>query len=157
MESITPFIWFDTQAEQAAKFYTTVFKNSKILRIARYSKGSPGKPGSVMTVNFRILGQEFTALNGGPVFKLTPAISFVVHCKSQKEIDFHWRKLSAGGKKMQCGWLQDKYGVSWQIVPDVLIELLTGRDPAKVERVTNALMKMVKIDIKRLRHAAAKA
>src|ERR1017187_6544257 len=155
MQKITPFFWFDKQAEQAARFYTSVFKGSGILGIARYGKGSPGKPGSVMTVKFRILGQEFTALNGGPVFKFTPAISFVVHCRSQKAVDYYWRKLSMGGKKVQCGWLEDKYGVSWQIVPDVLIELLTGNDPAKAERVMKAMMKMVKLDIKRLQRAAA--
>src|ERR1017187_50582 len=131
MQKITPFLWFDGQAEQAARFYTSVFKGSRILDVARYSKGTPGKPGSVMTVRFRVLGQEFTALNGGPVYKFTPAISFVVHCRSQKEVDYYWRKLSMGGKKVQCGWLEDKYGVSWQLVPDVLIELLTGNDPAK--------------------------
>jgi predicted 3-demethylubiquinone-9 3-methyltransferase (glyoxalase superfamily) len=156
MQKITPFLWFDKQAEQAAKFYTSVFKGSGILGIARYGKGSPGKPGSVMTVKFRILGQKFTALNGGPVFKFTPAISFVVHCRSQKEVDYYWQKLSMGGKKVQCGWLEDKYGVSWQIVPDVLIELLTGNDPAKAERVMKAMMKMVKLDIKLLQRAAAK-
>jgi predicted 3-demethylubiquinone-9 3-methyltransferase (glyoxalase superfamily) len=156
MKKITPFLWFDKQAEEAAKFYTTVFKGSKILGIARYTKGTPGKPGSVITVKFRILGQEFTALNGGPVFKFTPAVSFVVHCRSQREIDYYWRRLSAGGKKVQCGWLEDKYGVSWQVVPDVLVDLLTGNDPARAERVMKAVMKMVKLDIKRLRRAAAK-
>jgi predicted 3-demethylubiquinone-9 3-methyltransferase (glyoxalase superfamily) len=154
MQHITPFLWFDKQAEQAAKFYTSVFKDSKVVGIARHSKGSPGKPGSVMTVSFRILGQEFTALNGGPVFKFTPAVSFVVHCQSQKEVDYYWRRLSAGGKKVQCGWLEDKFGVSWQIVPDELIELLMSRDPEKAERVTKAMMKMVKLDIRRLKWAA---
>jgi len=156
-QSITPFLWFDKQAEQAVKFYTSVFKGSKILGIARFTKGSPGKPGSVMTVRFRILGQEFTALNGGPEFRFTPAISFVVHCRTQKEVDTYWRKLSAGGKKVQCGWLEDKYGMSWQIVPDVLIDLLAGKDPVKAERVMKAMMAMVKLDIKRLRRAAAKS
>ncbi len=156
MQNITPFLWFDRQAEQAAKFYTSVFKDSKVLDIARYSVASYGKAGSVMTVRFRILGQEFTALNGGPVFKFTPAISFVVHCRSQREVDYYWRRLSAGGKKVQCGWLEDKFGVSWQVVPDMLIALITSRDTAKAERVTRAMMKMVKLDIKRLRRAAAK-
>jgi predicted 3-demethylubiquinone-9 3-methyltransferase (glyoxalase superfamily) len=156
MQIITPFLWFDTQAEKAAKFYTSVFKDSKIVALTRYGKGTPGRPGSVMTISFRIMGQEFTALNGGPVFKFTPAISFVVHCQNQKEIDYYWRRLSAGGKKVQCGWLQDKFGVSWQIVPDALIELLTGDDAAQAERVTKAMMKMVKLDIGRLRRAAAK-
>ncbi len=157
MPKITPFLWFDNKAEQAARFYTSIFKGSKTLDIARYGKGSPGKPGSVMTVRFRILGQEFTALNGGPVFKITPAVSFVVHCKTQREVDYYWRRLSAGGKEVQCGWLEDRYGVSWQIVPDVLIRLLTGTDRAKAERVTTAMMKMVKLDIKGLRRAALKA
>jgi predicted 3-demethylubiquinone-9 3-methyltransferase (glyoxalase superfamily) len=154
MKKITPFLWFDTQAEQAAQFYASVFRNSRILDIARYSKGSPGKAGSVMTVRFRLLGQEFTALNGGPMYKFTPAISFVVHCKTQKEVDAYWRKLTAGGRQVQCGWLVDKYGVSWQIVPDILIELLTSGDASKAERVTQAMLKMVKLDIKRLRRAA---
>jgi predicted 3-demethylubiquinone-9 3-methyltransferase (glyoxalase superfamily) len=156
MKKITPFLWFDRQAEEAAKYYTSVFKGSKILGITRYGKGAPGKPGSVMTVSFRILGQDFTALNGGPQFKLTPAVSFVVHCGSQKEIDHYWRRLSAGGRKVQCGWLVDKYGLSWQIVPDALVDLLTGDDPARSERVMKAVMKMVKLDIKGLRRAAAK-
>ena len=157
MKKITPFLWFDNKAEQAAKFYTSVFKGSKIRAITRYSEGSPGKPGSVMTVSFNILGQEFTALNGGPVYKITPAVSFVVHCSTQKEVDTYWRKLTAGGgKEIQCGWLQDKFGVSWQIVPDLLIELLTEKDPAKVKRVTLAMLKMVKLDIRLLRAAAAK-
>jgi predicted 3-demethylubiquinone-9 3-methyltransferase (glyoxalase superfamily) len=156
MQKITPFLWFDKQADQAARFYTSVFKGSRTTAVTRYGKGSPGKPGSVMTANFRIMGQEFTALNGGPVYKFTPAVSFVVHCQSQKEVDYYWRKLSAGGKKVQCGWLEDKFGVSWQIVPDVLIELLTGNDPARSERVMKAMMKMVKLDIKRLQLAAAK-
>lgn len=154
MQKITPFLWFDKQAEPAARFYTSVFKHAKILDIARYGEGSPGKPGSVMTVKFRLLGQEFVALNGGPAFQLTPAISFVVNCQTQKEIDYYWRKLSAGGKKVQCGWLEDKYGVSWQIVPTVLPRLLTGRDPARAARVMQALMKMIKLDIKTLRQAA---
>jgi predicted 3-demethylubiquinone-9 3-methyltransferase (glyoxalase superfamily) len=154
MQKITPFLWFDKQAEQAARYYCSIYRNSKILDVARYSEGSPGKPGSVMTVRFRIQGQEFTALNGGPVYKITPAISFVVHCKTQKEVDRYWRKLSAGGTKIQCGWLVDRYGVSWQIVPDILIELLTSKDAAKAERVMKAMLKMVKLDIKRLRRAA---
>ncbi|HKB92007.1 MAG TPA: VOC family protein [Opitutaceae bacterium] len=155
MQKITPFLWFDKQAEQAVKFYTSVFKDSKTLGVARYSEGSPGKPGSVMTVNFRILGQEFVALNGGPVFKFTPAISFVVDCKTQKEVDYYWRKLSAGGRKVQCGWLEDKFGVSWQVVPTVLVDLLSGKDAAKAERVTKAMLKMIKLDIKQLRAAAS--
>jgi predicted 3-demethylubiquinone-9 3-methyltransferase (glyoxalase superfamily) len=155
MQKITPFLWFDTQAEQAARFYTSVFKKSKILAIARYPKGAPGKTGSVMTVMFRILGQEFTALNGGPQYKFSMATSFVVHCKTQAEVDHYWRRLTAGGKEIQCGWLVDKYGMAWQVVPDALIELLTSKDKAKAQRVTMAMMQMVKLDIKRLRAAAA--
>jgi predicted 3-demethylubiquinone-9 3-methyltransferase (glyoxalase superfamily) len=154
MQKITPFLWFDHQAEKAAVFYTSVFKNSKILDIARYAKGSPGKPGSVMTVRFRIEGQDFIALNGGPEYKFTHAISFVVNCRTQREIDYYWRKLSAGGKEIQCGWLQDKFGVSWQIVPTVIPELLTGNDPEKTARVMKAVLSMVKLDIKRLKRAA---
>jgi len=156
VQKITPFLWFDKQAEEAAKFYSSIFKGSKILGVARYTKGTPGKPGSVMTVRFRILGQEFTALNGGPVYRFTPAVSFVVHCRSQREIDYYWRRLSANGKEIQCGWLVDKYGVSWQVVPDVLMDLLTGDDTARSERVMRAIIKMVKLDIKRLRRAAAR-
>jgi predicted 3-demethylubiquinone-9 3-methyltransferase (glyoxalase superfamily) len=156
MKKIMPFLWFDGQAEEAAKFYTSVFKGSRILDVARYTKGTPGKPGSVMTVRFRILGQDFTALNGGPEYRFTPAVSFVVHCRSQAEIDYYWRRLSAGGKKVQCGWLVDRFGVSWQVVPDMLMGLLTGNDPARAERVMRAIMKMVKLDIRRLLRAAAK-
>lgn len=156
MPKITPFFWFKNDAEKAARFYTSVFKNSKILSIARYPPGSPGKPGSVMTVNFRIEGQEFTALNGGsiPGFKINPGISFVVHCRTQREVDYYWRRLSAGGKKVQCGWLEDKFGVSWQVVPDVLLKLWTTKDRAKAERVMKAMVKMVKLDIKKLEQAA---
>ena len=154
MQNITPFLWFNDQAEAAVRFYTSIFPQSKIMAVARYSKGSPGKPGSVMTVKFRILGQEFVALNGGPVFKFTPAISFVVSCRTQKEVDHYWRKLSAKGKKVQCGWLEDRYGISWQIVPMILPELLSGKDAAKIERVTAAMLKMIKLDIKRLQKAA---
>jgi predicted 3-demethylubiquinone-9 3-methyltransferase (glyoxalase superfamily) len=155
MPTITPFLWFNGQAEQAAKFYTSVFKRSKILGIARYTKGTPGKVGSVMTVRFRILRQEFTALNGGPEFKFNPSISLVVQCDTQKEVDYYWRKLSAGGREVQCGWLEDKFGVSWQIVPNMLLELLTDDKPARTERVMNAVMTMVKLDIRKLRRAAA--
>jgi predicted 3-demethylubiquinone-9 3-methyltransferase (glyoxalase superfamily) len=154
MANITPFLWFDKQAEQAARFYTSVFKGSRILGVARYGRGSPGKAGSVMTVSFRILGQKFTALNGGPAFKFTPAVSFVVHCRSQREVDHYWRRLAAGGEEVQCGWLRDKFGLSWQVVPDALIDLLSGDDPARAERVMRAMMKMVKLDIKGLRRAA---
>jgi len=155
MQTITPFLWFNDQAEEAVGFYTSIFKASKVIKVLRYSKGSPGKAGSVMTVKFRIMGQEFVALNGGPLFKFTPATSFVVNCRTQKEVDYYWRKLSVGGKKVQCGWLEDKYGLSWQIVPTGLIDLLSSKDEKKVERVNAAMLKMIKLDIKRLQKAAA--
>jgi predicted 3-demethylubiquinone-9 3-methyltransferase (glyoxalase superfamily) len=155
---ITPFLWFDNQAEEAAKFYTSVFNNSRIRKVARFSKAgekAAGRPaGSVMTVEFQLEGQEFVALNGGPQFKFTEAISFVVSCKTQAEVDKYWNRLSAGGKKVQCGWLKDRYGVSWQIVPTILGELLSSKDGAKTERVMQAMLKMVKLDIKRLKQAA---
>jgi predicted 3-demethylubiquinone-9 3-methyltransferase (glyoxalase superfamily) len=154
MQKITPFLWFTQDAEKAAKFYVSVFKGGKILKVLRCGEAGPGRPGTVMTVKFRILGQEFTALNGGPVFKFTPAISFVVPCATQREVDYYWRKLTAGGKPVQCGWLQDRFGVSWQIVPDALIELLGSKDSAKAARVTQAMMKMIKLDIRKLRRAA---
>ena len=158
MQKITPFLWFNDNAEAAVKFYKSVFKKSKIGKIARYPKGiekTTGRPaGSVMTVEFQLEGQEFVALNGGPVFKFTEAVSFVVNCKTQAEVDYYWKKLTAGGKEVQCGWLQDKYGVSWQIVPMILTELVSGKDAAKAQRVMQAMMQMVKIDIKKLKQAA---
>lgn len=154
MPVITPFLWFNNNADTAARFYVSVFPNSKILSTSHYTEGSPGKPGSVMTVEFRILGQEFTALNGGPLFKFNEAISFVVNCRTQKEVDYYWRKLSAGGKKVQCGWLRDKFGVSWQVVPDALEELMAAGDEGAKERVMKAMLKMVKFDIKKLERAA---
>ena len=158
MQKITPFLWFDDNAEEAVKFYTSIFKNSKIGKIARYDKAgekAAGRPaGSVMTVEFQLEGQEFVALNGGPHFKFTEAISFVVNCETQEEVDYYWEKLSQGGKEVQCGWLKDKYGLSWQIVPTVLGELLSGKDAAKAKRVMDAMLKMVKLDIKKLKAAA---
>ena len=158
MQKITPFLWFDGQAEAAAKFYTSIFKKSRILNIARDGEASEkpsGKPrGSVMTVAFELAGQKFIALNGGPHFEFTEAISFVVSCRTQREVDYFWKKLSAGGKAVQCGWLKDRYGVSWQIVPTVLGELLGDKDTAKSERVMQALLKMVKLDIKKLKQAS---
>jgi predicted 3-demethylubiquinone-9 3-methyltransferase (glyoxalase superfamily) len=157
MQKITPFLWFDNQAEQAVKFYTSIFKNSRIGKIARYDKAgerAAGRPaGSVMTVEFQLEGQKFLALNGGPVFKFTEAISFVVNCQTQAEVDKFWKKLSAGGKEVQCGWLKDKYGLSWQIVPTILGELLSDKDAAKSQRVMEAMLKMVKLDIKKLKEA----
>jgi predicted 3-demethylubiquinone-9 3-methyltransferase (glyoxalase superfamily) len=160
MQKITPFLWFDNQAEEAAKFYTSLFKNSRIGKIARYDEAGEkvsGRPkGSVMTVEFQIEGQEFVALNGGPHFKFNEAISFVVNCNTQAEVDRFWKKLSAGGKKVQCGWLKDKYGVSWQIVPTILGELLSGKDAGKSRRVMQAMLEMVKLDIKKLKQACDK-
>jgi len=160
MQKITPFLWFDHQAEEAAKFYTSVFKNSKIGRILRYdeasAKAAGGPVGSVLTIEFEIEGQKFTALNGGPEFKFNEAISFVVNCDTQKEVDYFWEKLTAdGGQESHCGWLKDKFGVSWQIVPTVLIEMLQDKDEAKTERVMKAMLQMHKLDIKTLKDAYA--
>ena len=152
-QKITPFLWFDDQAEEAVKFYTSIFKNSQITNIARYGEAGPGPKGSVMTVGFELEGQEFVALNGGPHFKFTEAISFVVNCETQEEIDQFWKKLSEGGKVQQCGWLKDKYGLSWQIVPTILAELVGAKDPHKSNRVMEAMLKMVKLDIAALTKA----
>jgi predicted 3-demethylubiquinone-9 3-methyltransferase (glyoxalase superfamily) len=155
MQKITPFLWFDTQAEEAAKFYTSIFKNSKIKKITRYTKVGPGPEGSVMTVAFTLNGQEFVALNGGPNFKFTEAISLVVNCETQAEVDRYWKKLTAGGgKAVACGWLKDKYGLFWQITPTTLIKLIEDKDSDKVNRVMTAMMNMVKLDIKKLKAAA---
>ena len=159
MQKITPFLWFDDQAEEAARFYTSIFKNSKILNVSRYDDAgaaASGRPkGSAMTVEFELNGQQFTALNGGPTFKFTEAISFVVNCETQQEVDDYWEKLNEGGDKnaQQCGWLKDKYGLSWQIVPNVLAELVSDPDPEKAGRVMQAMLAMKKIDIKALRQA----
>jgi len=157
MPTITPFLWFNHQAEEAVRFYTSIFQKSKVGKIARYGKESErvaGRPaGSVMTVEFELAGRDFVALNGGPQFKFTEAISFVVSCKTQVEVDWFWNKLSAGGKKVQCGWLKDKYGVSWQVVPTILNELLSDKDPARSQRVMEAMLKMVKLDIGKLKRA----
>jgi len=154
MPKITPFLWFDNSAEQAAQFYTSIFRNSKILQTSRYPEGAPGPKGSVMTMKFELNGQEFIALNGGPHFKFNEAISFVVDCETQKEIDEYWEKLtSGGGKEVQCGWLKDKYGLSWQIVPAALGQLMADKDPKKAKRVMQAMMKMVKLDIEALKKA----
>src|SRR4029434_1983551 len=148
-QKITPFLWFDNQAEEAAKFYTSIFKNSKIENATRYdeegSKVSGRPKGSLMTVPFQIEGQEFVALNGGPMFKFTEAISFIVNCETQKEVDYYWKKLSAGGEEVQCGWLKDRFGLSWQVVPTVLTEMLQDKDPQKAQRVMAAMLKMKKI------------
>lgn len=157
MQKITPFLWFNNEAEEAAKFYTSIFKNSKILNITHYSdsasKAANQPKGSVMTAAFQIEGQTFTAINGGPIFKFTEAVSFVINCETQKEIDYYWEKLSEGGdpKSQQCGWLKDKYGLSWQIVPTSLAELLS--DPSRSERVMSKLLQMKKIDLDVLQNA----
>jgi predicted 3-demethylubiquinone-9 3-methyltransferase (glyoxalase superfamily) len=156
-QRITPFLWFDNQAEEAANFYVSIFKQSKIGAITRYddeSSKAAGRPkGSVMTVEFELDGQKFTALNGGPLFKFTEAISFVVNCENQKEVDHFWDKLSAGGEEVQCGWLKDRFGVSWQVVPTVLVELLQDKDPERSRRVMSAMLKMKKLDIDALQKA----
>ncbi|HMF42801.1 MAG TPA: VOC family protein [Polyangia bacterium] len=155
MQKITTFLWFDDQAEQAAKFYVSVFPNSKILAVVPYSDAGPGRAGSVMTVDFELDGQEFVALNGGPQFPFTEAISLVVNCDTQAEIDRYWDKLSAGGKIQQCGWLKDKYGLSWQIVPTLLAkEMRRGGDPDRLNRIMKVVLQSVKLDIAKLKAAA---
>jgi predicted 3-demethylubiquinone-9 3-methyltransferase (glyoxalase superfamily) len=148
---IKPFLWFEHQAEEAARFYTTVFKRSKVGAVSRYPEGSPGPAGTVMTVEFQIEGQDFVALNGGPQFKFTEAISFVIECENQKEIDYYWERLLEGGKPQQCGWLKDRYGVSWQVVPAGIDKLFSK--PEKAKRAMQAMLKMVKLDIKALENA----
>ncbi len=153
MQKITPFLWFDSQAEEAANFYASIFPRSRIVSISRYGEAGPGPQGSVMTVEFELDGQEFIALNGGPQFKFTEAISFSVDCKTQGEVDRFWGKLSEGGAEGPCGWLKDKYGLSWQINPTVLGEMLKDPDPEKSRRVMEAMLQMKKIDIKGLKQA----
>jgi predicted 3-demethylubiquinone-9 3-methyltransferase (glyoxalase superfamily) len=154
MPKITPFLWFDDKAEEAARFYTSVFKNSKLLSVSRYGEAGPRPKGSVMTVAFELDGEKFIALNGGPQYTFSPAVSFLVNCETQQEIDHYWSRLTEGGKEIQCGWLTDKYGLSWQIVPTILPELLQDKDPAKRKRVMEAMLKMVKLDIAGLRRAS---
>jgi predicted 3-demethylubiquinone-9 3-methyltransferase (glyoxalase superfamily) len=153
MQKITPFLWFDGNAEEAVHFYASIFKDSKIGTIMRYGDAGPGPKGSVMTVAFELNGQEFIGLNGGPTYKFTPAVSFMVHCETQEEVDEYWDKLSEGGAPNVCGWLQDKYGLSWQIVPTALLRMLEDKDPAKSNRVMQAMMKMTKLDISVLQAA----
>jgi len=153
MQKITPFLWFDDKAEEAMKFYVSIFKNSKVVGVTRYGAEGPGPKGTVMTAAFQLEGQEFVALNGGPQFKFTEAISFVVNCETQREVDELWEKLSSGGKKDRCGWLKDKYGLSWQIVPTVLPKMLQDKDAEKARRVMKAMLQMDKIDIKTLERA----
>jgi predicted 3-demethylubiquinone-9 3-methyltransferase (glyoxalase superfamily) len=152
-QKITPCLWFDKDAEDAANFYVSVFKNSEIVDISRYPEERPGTPGQVLTVVFRLDGQEFTGLNGGPEFKFSEAVSFQIDCKDQEEVDYYWYKLSEGGEESQCGWLKDKFGLSWQVVPSRLVELLQDPDREKANRVMQAMLQMSKIDIPALENA----
>jgi predicted 3-demethylubiquinone-9 3-methyltransferase (glyoxalase superfamily) len=153
MQKITPFLWFDDQAEEAMHFYTSIFKNSKVGTVSRYPEGAPGPAGKVMSATFQLEGQEFMALNGGPLFKFTEAISLFVNCETQEEVDALWAKLSAGGKESQCGWLKDKFGLSWQIIPTALGKMLGDPDRERAKRVMQAMLKMKKIDIAGLKRA----
>jgi predicted 3-demethylubiquinone-9 3-methyltransferase (glyoxalase superfamily) len=157
MQRITPFLWFDDQAEEAVELYTSVFKNPRVGKVTRYGKAGPGPEGSVMTISFELEGLQFTALNGGPEFQFNEAISFIVDCQSQEEVDELWDRLSEGGEEGPCGWLKDRFGVSWQIVPTILPELLNDPDPEKAQRVTEAMLKMKKIDIGALKQAYKQA
>ncbi len=153
MQKITPFLWFNDKAEEAANFYVSIFKNSKIVTVTRYGVAGPGPKGSAMSVVFQLEGQEFFALNGGPMFKFSPAISLFVNCATQQEVDELWQKLSEGGKTNRCGWLDDKYGLTWQIIPTALGKMLQDKDAAKSQRVMKAMLQMDKIDMKRLQEA----
>jgi predicted 3-demethylubiquinone-9 3-methyltransferase (glyoxalase superfamily) len=153
MQKITPFLWFDGKAEEAMNFYVSIFKNSKVVHVTRYGDAGPGPKGTVMSATFQLEGQEFFALNGGPQFAFTPAISFFVSCETQQEVNALWEKLSEGGSKDRCGWLRDKYGLSWQIIPTALGRMLQDKDPAKANRVMKAMLQMDKIDIRRLQEA----
>ena len=153
MQKITPFLWFDGKAEEAMNFYISIFKNSKIVSVSRYGEGGPGPKGTVMTGTFQLEGQQFMALNGGPHFTFSPAISFFVNCETQHEVDELWEKLADGGEEQRCGWLKDKYGVSWQIVPSVLGKLLQDKDAKKSKRVMKAMLGMNKLDIEDLKKA----
>jgi len=153
MKKITPFLWFNENAEEAMDFYISIFKNSKILSISRYSDAGPGPKGTVMVGTFELDGERFIALNGGPQFKFTEAISFSVDCETQEEIDYFWEKLSEGGQKSQCGWLKDKFGLSWQVVPSKMGELMNSKEPGKSQRVMQEMLKMSKLDIKKLQEA----
>jgi predicted 3-demethylubiquinone-9 3-methyltransferase (glyoxalase superfamily) len=153
MQKITPFLWFDDKAEEAMNFYVSIFKNSRVVRVSRYGEAGPGPKGTVMSATFQLDGQEFFALNGGPQFRFTPAISFFVNCETQQEVDELWAKLSAGGKPERCGWLTDKYGLSWQIIPSVLGKMLQNKDAQKSNRVMKAMLQMSKIEIRGLQQA----
>lgn len=154
MQKITPFLWFDSNAEEAMNFYISIFKNSKIGTIYKYGESGPGIPGTVMSATFQLDGQEFMALNGGPLFTFSPAISLFVNCESQEEVDELWERLSEGGEKQPCGWLKDKYGMSWQIIPSILGELLHNKDAQKAKNAMDAMLKMNKIDIDMLKQAS---
>jgi predicted 3-demethylubiquinone-9 3-methyltransferase (glyoxalase superfamily) len=153
MQKITPYLWFDNNLEEAINFYTSIFKNSKILSVTRYGEAGPGPEGTAMSATFELEGQQFMALNGGPLYKFTEAISFLVDCKTQEEVDDLWYKLSEGGEEQPCGWLKDKFGLSWQIIPSVLGELISDPDPVKSQNVVKAMLQMKKIDIAALRAA----
>jgi len=153
MQKITPFLWFDGRAEEAMKFYVSIFRNSKIVSVTRHGEGGPGPKGTVMVATFQLDGQEFFALNGGPQFTFSPAISFFVNCETQQEVDELWEKLSEGGEKQRCGWLKDKYGLSWQIVPSVLGKMLQDKDAEKAKRVMEAMLQMDRMDIQTLKQA----
>ena len=153
MSKINPFLWFDRQAEEAANHYVSIFRNSKIVHVARYGDAGPGPKGSVLVITFQLAGQEFMALNGGPQFKFTEAISLLVNCETQQEVDELWNKLSAGGQPSRCGWLKDKFGLSWQIVPIALGKMMSDKDPAKARRVMEAMLQMDKLDVDRLKQA----
>jgi predicted 3-demethylubiquinone-9 3-methyltransferase (glyoxalase superfamily) len=155
MPKITPFLWFDNQAEEAINLYVSIFQNSKILSLTRYGEAGPGPKGTLMTATFQLEGQQFMALNGGPHYHFTEAISLFVNCETQEEVDALWEKLAAGGEKGRCGWLKDKFGLSWQIIPSALGELLQDKDPAKSRRVMEAMLKMDRIDIRLLKQAHA--
>ena len=155
MQKIVPFLWFNGNAEEAMNFYVSVFKRSKVVRVSRYGEAGPGPKGSVMGCAFQLEGQDFYALNGGPQFQFTPAISLFVNCETQQEVDDLWEKLSAGGQRSRCGWLKDKFGLSWQVVPTVLGQLLQDKDPAKSRRVMEAMLQMDKLDIRKLKQAHA--
>ncbi len=154
MKKLIPFLWFDGQAEEAAKHYVSIFKGAKMGSVSRYGEAGPGKPGTVLTASFEIMGLEFVALNGGPQYKFTEAVSFQIPCDSQEEVDYYWEKLGEGGKFSQCGWLKDKYGLSWQIVPTALPKLLSNPDRAKANRAMQAMLKMQKLDIAKLEAAS---
>ena len=153
MQKITPFLWFNNNAEEAVQFYTSVFQDTKVLNMVRYTAGGPGPEGEVMTVVFQVQGQTFIALNGGPQFQFTEAVSFVVNCESQAEVDHYWEKLSEGGQKSHCGWLKDKFGLSWQVVPTAMSGLLSSQDPERTKRVMETMMKMDKLEIAALEQA----